>query len=66
MNNSPYYINLKSISVGGKSIDAPDYIAPFSSRIYTLPSGAGPASELTYVVINDLGGDSVPASASIQ
>jgi len=66
MNNSPYFINLKTISVGGKSIDAPDYIAPFSSRIYTVSGGTGPASELKFVVINDLGGDSAQVTARIQ
>lgn len=66
MNNSPYYINLKSISVGGKSIDSPEYIAPFSSSTYTLSGGTGPASELKYVLINDLGGESAPTSARIQ
>ncbi|EPL4527088.1 fimbrial biogenesis chaperone, partial [Enterobacter asburiae] len=66
VNNSPYFINLKSVTFGSKSIDTPEYIAPFSSTTYTVAGGTGPVSELKFVMINDLGGENAPVTARIQ
>lgn len=52
-NSSPYYINFQSITVKGKNIPEPQWVAPFSSRDYVLKeSAAGP---VTWKIINDYG-----------
>ncbi|EKS6735939.1 fimbria/pilus periplasmic chaperone [Enterobacter asburiae] len=66
VNDTPYFVNFKHIESGSKKLEAPEYLAPFSSRAYTLPGGTSPSAEVKYVVINDLGGESAPVSARIQ
>ncbi|EQC1082470.1 fimbria/pilus periplasmic chaperone [Enterobacter roggenkampii] len=66
VNNTPYFVNFKHIESGGKKLDSPEYLAPFSSKIYTLPGGLSKEAEVNYVVINDLGGESAPVSSRIQ
>ncbi|MDK1711725.1 fimbria/pilus periplasmic chaperone [Serratia marcescens] len=55
-NPSPYYVNLKTLSVGGKAIVQPGYLPPSGSHTYPLPAGAQGAVQWSY--ITDLGGDS--------
>lgn len=63
-NPTPYYINIKSLDVGGKAVSLPDYIAPFGKQNYALPTGAGGKVSWTY--INDFGGVSRPVEAAIR
>jgi len=63
-NPSPFYINIKSLDVGGKAVALPDYIPPFSSRSYAVPKGAGGSVMWTY--INDYGGVSRPSEAKVR
>lgn len=66
VNDSPYFVHFKQIESGGKKLDVPEYLAPFSSKTYTLPGNAAPSGEVSYVIINDLGGDSAPVSVRVQ
>lgn len=65
-NNSAYYVNLKSITVGGKKLDFPEYIEPFSNKIFKVSEEYSSGKEGSYTVINDLGGDNKPYTMSIQ
>lgn len=53
-NPSAFYMNLFSLSVGGVNIPDKEYIAPFSSRSFTLPKDA--AGQVKWTVITDEGG----------
>ncbi|AFH93535.1 TPA: molecular chaperone [Providencia stuartii] len=60
-NNSPYYINLNRLVVGGKKVSLSlqkknTMIAPYSSYSYTVGGGLN-NKQATWVVINDLGGE---------
>lgn len=55
-NDSPFYINLSKVTVGGKDVKDKRYIAPLSSETFTLPAGGSGSVEWT--VINDFGGES--------
>ncbi len=63
-NPTPFYINLKTLSVGGKEIKEPDYVAPFSAHSFTLPKGA--AGQVQWTLITDQGGESRPYTAALQ
>lgn len=66
VNDTPYFVNFKHIESNGKKLESPEYLAPFSSKIYTLPGGLSKEAEVKYVVINDLGGDSASVTSRIQ
>jgi len=55
-NPTPFYMNLKSVSVGGKEIGDLTYVPPQGSVTLPLPAGAGGA--VKWSVINDQGGES--------
>lgn len=55
-NNSPYYINLLSLSVGGKTVEELDYIPPFAERTFNL--NGKPEGAVNWTVITDAGGAS--------
>lgn len=55
-NPSPYYMNLSSITVGGKPVYHVDFVAPFAEHSFTLPEGASGA--IAWRVITDVGGES--------
>lgn len=55
-NPSPFYINLSSVSVGGKAVQNIDYVAPGASRSFLLPKGAG--GQVDWKIITDEGGES--------
>lgn len=55
-NPTPFYLTLKSLSVGGKKIEALDYIPPFGSRDFVLPQGV--SGQVEWRILTDLGGDS--------
>ncbi|HCR2979395.1 TPA: fimbria/pilus periplasmic chaperone [Serratia marcescens] len=63
-NASPFYINLKTLSVGGKEITPPDYIPPFGSRKVALPKGG--AGRVQWTLITDLGGEGRPSTAVLR
>ncbi|ELM3737371.1 fimbria/pilus periplasmic chaperone [Edwardsiella piscicida] len=57
INNTPFYMNLASLKVGGIDIHNIHYIPPFSSYIFNLPSGLV-GNNVSWTVINDYGGES--------
>lgn len=63
-NPTPFYLNLKTLSVGGKEIKQPDYIPPFGAHTFTLPKGA--SGTVQWTLITDQGGDSRPYTAALQ
>ena len=64
VNPTPFYINLKELSVGNKKVESLEYISPHSERRFPLPAGA--SGPVTWKVINDYGGDSRPFQAALQ
>lgn len=63
-NPSAFYVNLSSLSVGDMDISNLDYVAPRSSRSFTLPKGAG--GLVKWKVITDEGGESRQFQVSLQ
>ena len=63
-NPTPFYMNLKTLTVGGKKVEGLDYIPPHDSRQFTLPSGA--SGSLEWTIITDYGGDSRRYQAQLQ
>ncbi|WWI60111.1 hypothetical protein VRC25_00290 [Erwinia aphidicola] len=55
-NPTPFYMNLKAVSVGGKEIGDLTYVPPQGS--VTLPLPAGASGAVKWSVINDQGGES--------
>ena len=62
-NNSPYYINLHSLSVGKIPVEHPEYIPPFSDRGFSLKTK--PGDTVSWSVITDAGGESRRYSAQM-
>lgn len=65
-NPTPYYLTLGSLNVAGKPIsfgETGQMIAPFSSTAYPLNTHA---TAVTWTVINDYGGLSVPYQATLS
>ncbi|EEJ1196349.1 fimbria/pilus periplasmic chaperone [Salmonella enterica] len=55
-NTTPFYMNLKTVTVGGRVIMTREPVAPYSSAEYDLPVGA--SGQIQWRVINDYGGES--------
>ncbi|MCT6592722.1 fimbria/pilus periplasmic chaperone [Pantoea dispersa] len=55
-NPTPFYMNLKAVSVGGKEVGNLTYVPPQGSVTLPLPAGADGA--VKWSVINDQGGES--------
>lgn len=55
VNDTPFYINLSSITVGGNAVKPVRHIAPFASHTFPLPAGA--SGEVQWRAISDLGGE---------
>lgn len=55
-NPSSFYMNLASVSVGGKAVPDIDYVAPVASRSFTFPEGA--TGLVQWKIITDEGGES--------
>lgn len=55
-NHSSFYMNLASVSVGGKTVPDIDYVAPGASRTFTFPEGA--TGQVQWKIITDEGGES--------
>ncbi|HBK0787472.1 TPA: Dr fimbrial biogenesis chaperone DraB, partial [Escherichia coli] len=64
VNPTPFYINLSTLTVGGKEVKEREYIAPFSSREYPLPAGA--SGKVQWKVITDYGGTSKQFEAELK
>ena len=64
VNNTPFYMNLTSLKVGGVDVHDIHYIPPFSTYTFALPRGA--AGKVSWVVINDYGGRSAAYQADIR
>jgi len=62
-NNSPYYINFHSLSVGKNPVEHPEYIPPFSDRGFSLKTK--PGDTVNWSVITDAGGESRQYSAQM-
>ena len=54
-NPGKYYMNFNQITVAGKNVPEPTYVAPGASATFSLPTGvtSGP---VTFKLINDFGG----------
>lgn len=63
-NPTPFFMNLKEVSVGGKKVEGLEYIPPKGERTFTLPAGA--AGKVQWKVITDYGGDSREYQAALQ
>ncbi|HHR5860528.1 TPA: fimbria/pilus periplasmic chaperone [Providencia alcalifaciens] len=63
-NPTPFFMNLKSLSVGGKLVNELDYIPPKDSRHFTLPTGA--SGSVAWTLVTDYGGDSRSYQATIK
>ena len=53
-NPTPFYMNFRSITVNGKEIAEPDWVAPFAVKEYTLPQAANTGT-VSWRLINDYG-----------
>lgn len=54
-NPANYYMNFNEITVAGKSVPEPTYVAPGSSATFSLPAGVS-TGPVTFKLINDYGG----------
>jgi P pilus assembly chaperone PapD len=57
INNSPYYMNFFSISVGGKELPEVTMAAPNATASFALPAGMT-GNTVSWKIINDYGGTS--------
>lgn len=55
-NPTPYYMNLSTVTVGGKLISKVNYVPPKKKILLKLPENA--VGEVSWTVINDQGGES--------
>ncbi|WP_330985257.1 MULTISPECIES: molecular chaperone [Enterobacterales] len=63
-NNSPYYITLYSLEVGGKKIKDTTMVSPKSTVTYPMPMGST-GSNVRWTIINDSGGVSSTYQAKL-
>lgn len=63
-NPTPFFMNLKELSVGGKKVEGLEYVPPKGERTFTLPAGA--SGKVQWKVITDYGGDSREYQAALQ
>ncbi|EJU0261316.1 pili assembly chaperone PapD [Salmonella enterica subsp. enterica serovar Newport] len=57
-NPTPFYMNLASVTVGGKPITGLEYIPPFADKTLNMPGGT--RGDIEWSVITDFGGESHP------
>ncbi|HIG9002652.1 TPA: pili assembly chaperone SafB [Shigella boydii] len=57
-NPTPFYMNLASVTVGGKPVTRLDYIPPFADKTLDMPCSAH--GDIEWRVITDFGGESHP------
>jgi len=58
-NPTPYYINFYSLSIGGKEVDRPTFVAPHGSATFAWPEKAV-GSQVEWKVISDYGAMGAP------
>lgn len=63
-NPTPFYINLSTLTVGGKAVEQVRHIAPFSSHTFALPAQA--SGEVQWRALSDLGGEGPLLSAPLS
>lgn len=56
-NPTPFYMNFKSISLGGKQLSSFSYVPPMGNASFEPPAGIT-GGEVNWTVINDQGGES--------
>jgi len=54
-NSGNYYMNFNEITVAGKKVPEPTYVAPGASATFSLPAGVS-SGPVTFKLINDFGG----------
>nr|WP_244662850.1 fimbria/pilus periplasmic chaperone [Vibrio cholerae] len=54
-NPTPFYINLSTLTVGGKAVEQVRHIAPFTSHTFALPAEV--SGEVQWRAVSDLGGE---------
>lgn len=64
VNNTPFYMNLSSLKVGGEDLHDIHYVPPLSFYNFTLPKGI--QGKVSWSVINDYGGVSKTYQSDIQ
>lgn len=64
INPTPFYMNLKEVTVGNRKVEGLDYIPPRGERSFALPGGV--AGQVQWKVITDYGGDSREFQAALQ
>jgi len=64
-NNSAFYMNLSSLTVGGKKVVNAGYIPPFSSKKFD-PLNKGVGGSVQWKIINDYGGESRSYHADLK
>ncbi|HAV2168387.1 TPA: pili assembly chaperone PapD [Escherichia coli] len=57
-NPTPFYMNLASVTVGGKAIKNIGYIPPFADKTLNMPNSS--RGDVEWKIITDLGGESHP------
>jgi len=64
VNPTPFFMNLKEVSVGGRKVEGLDYLPPKGEKTFTLPVGA--SGKVQWKIITDYGGDSREYEAALQ
>lgn len=64
INPTPFFMNLKELSVGSKKIEGLEYVPPNGERTFTLPSGI--SGKVQWKIITDYGGESREYQAVLQ
>lgn len=63
-NPTPFFMNLKSVTLGGRTVSNPGYVPPMGQLSVTVPAGTtGPVS---WTLVTDYGGDSREFRAPLQ
>lgn len=62
-NPTPFYMNFQAITANGKNIAKPAWVAPYSTKNYSL-NGAPGAGKVSWKIINDYGAVSQAWSAN--
>ncbi|HBA8976387.1 TPA: molecular chaperone, partial [Escherichia coli] len=57
-NPTPYYINFKSLEVGGKKVGFPVFIPPRGAYEFSNAGSISKGVHITWSLINDYGGES--------
>ncbi|EPD9983288.1 TPA: fimbria/pilus periplasmic chaperone [Escherichia coli] len=63
-NPTPFYINIKELIVGGRTVKSLKYISPFGKQSFDIPASV--IGDIQWKIITDFGGESKPYQAEIQ